>query len=103
MGDLEGGQMREENRNERRDAIEAAAYELLATKGYLGTSMLAVARKAKASNETLYRWYGDKQGLFRSMVERNAEAVRRSLEAALAAEGLPQGRFKSLGHCSCRC
>jgi AcrR family transcriptional regulator len=91
------GQMREENRNERREAIEAAAYELLAEKGYLGTSMLAVARKAKASNETLYRWYGDKQGLFRSMVERNAETVRSSLEAALAAEGSAEGALQELG------
>lgn len=89
--------MKEENRNERRDAIEAAAYELLAAKGYLGTSMLAVARKAKASNETLYRWYGDKQGLFRSMVERNAEAVRSSLEAALAAEGSAEAALQELG------
>jgi AcrR family transcriptional regulator len=89
--------MKEENRNERRDAIEAAAYELLAAKGYLGTSMLAVARKAKASNETLYRWYGDKQGLFRSMVERNAEAVRSSLETALAAEGSAEAALQELG------
>lgn len=78
--------MKEENRSDRQDAIEAAAYELLAEKGYLGTSMLAVARKARASNETLYRWYGDKQGLFRSMVERNAESVRASLETALSAQ-----------------
>lgn len=89
--------MKEENRNERRDAIEVAAYELLAAKGYLGTSMLAVARKAKASNETLYRWYGDKQGLFRSMVERNAEAVRSSLETALAAEGSAGAALQELG------
>ena len=89
--------MKEENRNERRDAIEVAAYELLAAKGYLGTSMLAVARKAKASNETLYRWYGDKQGLFRSMVERNAEAVRSSLETALAAEGSAEAALQELG------
>ena len=76
--------MREENRSQRREAIEQAAYELLAEKGYLGTSMLAIAKRAKASNETLYRWYGDKQGLFRSLVESNAEAVRASLHEALS-------------------
>ena len=76
--------LREENRSQRREAIEQAAYELLAEKGYLGTSILAIARRAKASNETLYRWYGDKQGLFRSLVESNAEAVRASLHEALS-------------------
>jgi AcrR family transcriptional regulator len=43
-----------------------------------------VATRAKASNETLYRWYGDKGGLARALVERNARAARAALDAALA-------------------
>ncbi len=64
--------MRQENQQKRREQIEAAAYELLREKGYKSTSMLAVARRAGASNETLYRWYGNKQALFSAMVRRNA-------------------------------
>nr|MEC9418796.1 TetR family transcriptional regulator [Pseudomonadota bacterium] len=54
--------MRAEARERRKAAIEAAAIELLLDQGYDNLSMLAVAKKAKASNETLYRWYGDKTG-----------------------------------------
>ncbi len=75
---MEGGR-----RAERERAIEAAAYEILAERGYGGTSMLLVAQRARASNETMYRWYGDKNGLFAAMVRRNAQAAGERLEAAL--------------------
>ncbi len=76
--------MREENRALRQEQIEKAAYELLEQKGYAGTSMLGIARRARASIETLYNWYGDKQGLFRALVARNATEVRILLEAELS-------------------
>lgn len=75
--------MRDEARAERQAEIEEAAYRVVRSRGYRGASMLAVAREAKASNETLYRWYGDKRGLFRAMVESNAEATRTELRRAL--------------------
>ncbi|MCV6586064.1 MAG: TetR/AcrR family transcriptional regulator [Marinibacterium sp.] len=75
--------MREDKRSQRQQQIEAAAYEVLEAKGYGGTSMQSIARQARASNETLYNWYGDKQGLFRALVTRNAENVKTHLEAAL--------------------
>ncbi|MGJ8617540.1 MAG: TetR/AcrR family transcriptional regulator [Sulfitobacter sp.] len=71
--------MRTEKRNARMREIEAVAYDLLKRDGYDGTSMLAVARAAKASNETMYRWYGDKNGLFESMVQANAAEVQNTL------------------------
>ncbi|MGB0411574.1 MAG: TetR/AcrR family transcriptional regulator [Pikeienuella sp.] len=66
---------------DRRAEIEAAAYEVLLEKGYKSASMLAVARRAKASNETMYRWYGDKAGLFQSLVTTNAADVAKRLRA----------------------
>jgi len=89
--------MRGENKAARRDRIEAAALELLAQKGYLATSMLSVAKRAKASNETLYNWYGNKQGLFRSLVEANAGEVKALLENDLAQERPPEATLKALG------
>ncbi len=68
--------MREEKRQARMREIEAQAYALFAEVGFEGTSMLAVAKRAKASNETMYRWYGDKNGLFENMVRANAAQVR---------------------------
>jgi len=70
-------------RLEREHRIAEAAYELLAENGYKATSMLNIAKRAKASNETLYRWYGNKQGLFKGLVETNAARVAELLEAAL--------------------
>lgn len=77
----------------RREEIEDAAYALLDEQGYDGFSMLGVARRAGASNETLYRWYGDKPGLIAAMVERNVAEVRAALDDALA-KG--EGRFADL-------
>lgn len=67
----------------RRAAIEAAAFELLAEKGYKAASMLEIAKRAGASNETLYKWYGNKQGLFRALVEANAADVAERLDRYL--------------------
>lgn len=78
--------MTPDSRDTRRAQIEEAAFRLLAEKGYKATSMLAVARAAKASNETLYNWYGNKQALFQAMVERNAATARETLQEALASE-----------------
>lgn len=75
--------MRLEKQLERRRDIEKAAYELLAEKGYRATSMLAIAKRAGASNETLYKWYGSKQDLFRALVEDNAREVSELLRTSI--------------------
>ncbi len=75
--------MRQDKRSLRQLQIEAAAYDVLEAKGYGGTSMLGIAKQARASNETLYNWYGDKQGLFQALVTRNAGEVKQHLEAEL--------------------
>jgi AcrR family transcriptional regulator len=75
--------LREEIRAGRQRQIEKAAYEILEARGYGGTSMLAIAKRAKASNETLYRWYGDKRGLFKTLVESNANTTTTALAAAI--------------------
>lgn len=79
--------MKESRRADRRMQIEAAAQAVLVEKGYAGTSMLEVAKRAKASNETLYRWYGEKSGLFAAIVKRNASAGLDQLEKALVDDG----------------
>ncbi|MBY6157589.1 TetR/AcrR family transcriptional regulator [Pseudooceanicola nitratireducens] len=74
--------MKQDRRARRADEIEAAAYAVLEEKGYAGLTMLAVAKAAKASNETLYRWYGDKTGLFRALILGNVTAVQATLDQA---------------------
>jgi AcrR family transcriptional regulator len=77
--------MRESNKTRRQDQIEQAAYAVLQDKGYDGASMLAIARAAQASNETLYNWYGDKNGLFAALVRRNADEARAMLAGQVTA------------------
>lgn len=81
--------MNDDARRKRETAIFRAAYDLLALHGYAGTSMLRVAKAARASNETLYRWYGDKDGLFKAMVRANAAETRRILGEALTRQDDP--------------
>ena len=67
--------MQDTKKDARSEQIEEAAYAVLAEKGFAGASMLSIAKRAKCSNETMYRWYGDKVGLFRALVTRNADRV----------------------------
>ncbi|MGJ8529466.1 TetR/AcrR family transcriptional regulator [Maritalea sp.] len=89
--------MRDEKKLQKQQAIEIAAYALIEEKGYLGTSMLAIAKRARASNETLYNWYGDKQGLFRVLIEQNAKKVSQLLDEALQKDRSPHDTLSQLG------
>lgn len=89
--------MKSENRAQRRREIMQAAYSVLAEKGYGGTSMLEVARRASASNETLYKWFGSKQGLFKAMVEENADEAVRMLSASIGGTGDISHHLSELG------
>lgn len=89
--------MKQDAKLKREEAIITAAYALLAEKGYGGMSMLAVAKRAKASNETLYRWYGDKIGLFRVLIQRNAELVSDQLLKSFDQEDAPRQVLTRLG------
>ena len=87
----------DDNAKRKREAeIYSAAYGLLARHGYGGASMLRIAKAAKASNETLYRWYGDKDGLFKAMVRDNAAETRRILSESLGCQGDPWASLEGL-------
>ena len=58
--------------------------------------MLAVAKAAKASNETLYRWYGDKNGLFAALIAGNALVLKTTLEDALSEMDDPVSTLRTL-------
>lgn len=89
--------MRTDKKQKRHQEISEAAYALLDKHGYGGTSMLSIAKAAGASNETLYRWYGDKQNLFAAMVEDNAAVVKAELETSLAENGDPLAALGKIG------
>jgi TetR/AcrR family transcriptional regulator, regulator of autoinduction and epiphytic fitness len=59
---------REQAAQTRRD-IEAAANKLFRGRGYVGTSMPAIAMEAGVVVETIYRAFGSKAGLFKAVIE----------------------------------
>jgi len=89
--------MKDSNQKTRRAQIEAAAYHVLADKGYKGASMLAIAKQAGASNQTLYRWYGTKQGLFSALVRKNSEGIANALTLALETASDPLQSLRIVG------
>lgn len=82
--------MREDQKQERHAQIAECAYAVVKENGYSGASLLNIAKAAKASNETLYRWYGGKVGLFEILVRDNAVETKQKLEAAVAANANPK-------------
>lgn len=68
---------------ERRSEILEAAFALLVERGYDGTTMRAIAERAHASKETLYAWFGDKEGLFAALIAHQSETMNASLAHAL--------------------
>ena len=82
--------MKQDERDERHAQIQAAAFALLKEQGYRKTSMLAIAKRAQASNQTLYAWYSNKQALFRGIIEDFGAAVREQLQAELRRHFRPE-------------
>lgn len=60
---------------ERRIGVLDAVLRLLVEKGD-GLTMTAVARRASCSKETLYKWFGDRDGLLAATVRWQASRVR---------------------------
>lgn len=74
---------------QRRDEILAAALQVLEEHGYRGASTLSIARRARTSKETLYNWFGSKQGLFEALVSSCAESIDSELSEAAGEVALP--------------
>ena len=89
--------MNQADRDERHAEIQAAAFALLKELGYRKTSMLLIAKRAQASNQTLYAWYSNKQQLFRGIINNFGLAVREQLSAALKEDQDPLKALKALG------
>lgn len=67
--------LREEAFTPRQQQVLTAALELL-VEGGAQLTMTAVARRASCSKETLYKWFGDRDGLLTATVQWQAAKVR---------------------------
>lgn len=83
--------MKDDEQTDRRREILSHGLNVLIEKGWRGASMIAIARKASASKETLYNWFGDKAGFFGALIRENATALDRALPEDFAQMPLEEG------------
>lgn len=80
------GRLPRELRERRRAEVIAAARDELVERGAAGLTMEGVARRAGASKETLYAWFGTRDDLIGAVIEATADDSAQRVQAALAAD-----------------
>jgi len=80
-----------ESHSERQREVLSVVLELMVEEGD-GFSMAKVARRAKCSKETLYNWFGDRDGLLTATVQWQASRV---VMPVMQAEGLSREAFEN--------
>ncbi|MEP1124202.1 MAG: TetR/AcrR family transcriptional regulator [Ilumatobacter sp.] len=86
------GRLPADERDDRRAAVIEAAFAELLERGADGVTMLAIARRAGASKETLYSWFGSRDGLLSAMIVSNADATADRIATALGGGDLHEPR-----------
>jgi AcrR family transcriptional regulator len=81
---------------QRREIIELAATELFAERGYNGTSIDAIARRAGISAPVLYDHFSSKQELHRALLERHYADLRAVWRENLVGEDPEQRTVRAL-------
>ncbi len=69
----------------------------LLEQGAEGVTMLSIARRAGASKETLYSWFGSRDGLFSAMIVSNADATASRIATALDGGAAPCDTLAAFG------
>jgi AcrR family transcriptional regulator len=74
----------------RRQEILDAAFLEFSQKGYAGASMAAIARRARASKETLYAWFENKETLFHTLFQARFDGMASRMAPVGDAEASPE-------------
>jgi len=82
----------EEQKQQRRDAIIAAAQSLYSDRRYEEVTMAAIARAAAVGKGTVFFYFGTKEALFLACARGEIESFFADLERALAGHPTPSGR-----------
>lgn len=82
------GRPRKIDEADRYNRILAHALDEFATHGFSGTSIESIARRAQVSKMTLYKYFGNKEGLFRALGLKASRPVQERV-AAVATAGRP--------------
>ncbi len=84
----------ERSPDDTREAILAAALDLLAERGFYGTSMPALAQRAQIGAGTPYRHFGSKEELVNSVYRRCKQALTATLLTDFPFDGAPREQFR---------
>lgn len=79
---------------QRREVIERCSTELFAERGYDGTSMDEIARRAGISAPVVYDHFPSKLALYRHLLEQDFGDLAEIWSGQLASEGSAQERFR---------
>jgi len=74
---------REREKLRQRDELLAAAMELFSEKGYHNVPMHEIAQKAEFAVGTLYKFFRDKEDLYKTLIKGKAEEFHATLEEVL--------------------
>lgn len=77
----------------RQHAVLERALELLVAGGERALTTAGVARAANCSKESLYKWFGDREGLLAAMIAHQASKVR-----GFSDDGAPMNRARFRAH-----
>ena len=80
---------------EARAKIAAAAEELFAERGFDGAAIRDIARKAGVNGAMIHYYFGNKEGLYRAMLEGAASTVRKLLIETTDRSGSTNDRLAS--------
>jgi len=81
----------------RRCEVADVAKKIFLERGYGQTTMQAIAEAAGASKETLYRHFGNKEGLFTEIVRLRSEQLAESLDEQILHSSTPREVLTGLG------
>lgn len=77
------GRPRKGEQQQRRQRVIDTALAELVERGYDRVTMLGIATRAGASKETLYSWFGNREGLFAALIQDLADRAAERIQAAL--------------------
>jgi len=81
---------------DRRQEILQVAFKVFADNGYSGATMLEIAQRARASKETLYAWFQNKEKLFETLLLSLVSEITAKLPNAVVDAAEPEIRLPAI-------
>jgi TetR/AcrR family transcriptional repressor of mexJK operon len=81
----------------RRKAMIEAAYSLFIEKGYGSVSVDDIIRVSRGSKSSLYKFFGNKEGILKAVIESLAEEFLREIHLEFPSGGTPREALNRIG------